>query len=306
VVSLSRRNALLLAGGVTAAVLVGAIVWFASSSDGERAPALSGSELLVAGTSLEPQGHLFGARVTARLDIVYDPAHVRADSIVARPRFAPYTVVGRRESRDSFGDVARVRQEYVLDCLRARCLAPKRGFFAFPDVKLQYATTFGPGLQPASGEWPRLRVASRTGSDELESLRVRADVRDLPAVTYRVRPGLVAAVGYALAFVLALAGVVLLAYALSARRLLTGVAMRRRARSPLERALALVRRSTARGEVDGSRRALERLAAELRRTEEADLAQTATRLAWRRAQPSGTAVDPLSTDVERVISEDGR
>jgi hypothetical protein len=304
-VSLSRRTAVLVGSGVAAVALVGGIVWLASARQG-GSEAVLGGELLVAGTSLEPQGHLFGERVTARLDIVYDPEHVRADRIAARPRFAPYTVVGRRESRASFGNVARIRQTYLLDCLRARCLAPKRGFFEFPRVGVGYVTTLGPGTQAASAEWPRLQVASRTGADELEGLRVRADVRDLPAVTYRVRPALITGVGYALALMLALVGAVLFARALSVPELLAGAIGRRRALSPLERALALVRRATARGELDGSRRALERLAKELRRTEEADLAQAAARLAWRRDQPSGTTVDPLSTEVERVISEDGQ
>jgi hypothetical protein len=306
VVSLSRRTALLLGSGVAAVVLVGAIVFWLAVAGEDRTEPVLGGELLVAGTSLEPQGHLFGERVTARLDIVYDAEQVRADTIAVGPRFAPYTVVGRQESRESFGNVARIRQEYLLDCLRARCLAPKRGFFEFPRVRLEYATTLGPGTQPASAEWPQLRVASQTGADDLEGLRVRADVGDLPVVTYRVRPALIAGVGYSLAVVLALAGAVLLARALSVRELLAGAVARRRALSPLERALALVRRATARGELDGSRRALERLAKELRQTKESDLAHAATRLAWRRDQPSGATVDPLSTEVERRIAEDSR
>jgi hypothetical protein len=67
-----------------------------------------------------------------------------------------------------------------------------------------------------------------------------------------------------------------------------------------------VKRSTERGERAESRRALERLAVELRQTEEPDLAQAATRLAWRRSDPSGSTVEPLSDEVERVIAEEPR
>lgn len=293
--------------GIVVAVLVaGVAVWLAFGGEDKEAPVLGG-ELLVASTSLEPQGHLFGERVTARLDIVYDAEQVRAESIRGRPRFSPYTVVSTREERESFDNVARIRREYELDCLAARCLAPKRGFFAFPQVTVQYVSTLGPGLQPTSADWPSLRVASRTGARDLEGLRLRADVRDLPAVSHRVRPGLIAAVGYSLAVLFALAGVALLARALNASALVGEAFARRSGRlSPLARALALVRRATERGEPDGSRRALERLAGELRRTREAGLAGDASRLAWRRDQPSGASVDPLSTEVERVIAEDGR
>ena len=304
--SRSPRTALLLGAAAAAVLLAATVAWLGFGEEGEDAPVLGG-ELLTASTSLEPQGHLFGERVTARLDIVFDAARVRADSIKGRPRFAPYTVVSRSEQRESFENVARIRQEYVLECLGARCLAPKRGFFDFASVALEYVTRLGPGVQPTSAEWPELRVASRTGADDLEGLRLRADVRDLPSVSYGLRPAVAAAIGYSLAVLFALAGLALVARGLNAPALLGEALARRRARlSPLERALALVRRATERGELDGSRRALERLAKELRRTREADLAETASRLAWRRDQPSGASVDPLSTEVERVIGEDGR
>jgi hypothetical protein len=305
-VTANRRTVLLLFTVAAAVLIAGVTAWLVVGGEDEEAPVLGG-ELLVASTSLEPQGHLFGEQVTARLDIVYDAAQVRAESIRGQPLFAPYTVVARREERESFDDVARIRREYVLECLTARCLAPKRGYFTLPPVALEYVTTSGPGVQPTSAEWPDLRAASRTGTDDLEGLRVRADVRDLPPVTYRIRPVAVATIGYLLAILFALAGLALLARALNARAVLGPAIARRRSRlSPLERALALVRRSTERGELDSSRRALERLAGELRRTREADLAQDASRLAWRRDHPSGSSVDPLSTEVERVIAEDGR
>jgi hypothetical protein len=68
----------------------------------------------------------------------------------------------------------------------------------------------------------------------------------------------------------------------------------------------LVKGSTERGERADSRRALERLSVELKQTKEPDLARTATQLAWRRSDPSGSTVEPLSDDVERVIAEEGR
>ena len=114
-------------------------------------------------------------------------------------------------------------------------------------------------------------------------------------------------VGYGLAVLLGIAGLFLLTRALALPALAASALARRRARlSPLQRALNLVRRSTERGERADSRRALERLAVELRQTEEPDLARTATQLAWRRRDPSGPTVEPLSDEVERVIAEEAR
>jgi hypothetical protein len=118
-VSASRRTVLLLVSAA-AAVVLAAATWLVLGGEDEEAPVLGGGELLVASTSLEPQGHLFGEQVTARLDIVFDAALVRAESIRGQPRFAPYTVVARRDEQESFEDVARIRREYVLECLTAR------------------------------------------------------------------------------------------------------------------------------------------------------------------------------------------
>jgi hypothetical protein len=75
-------------------------------------------------------------------------------------------------------------------------------------------------------------------------------------------------------------------------------------RTALEQALALVRESRA-GTTEEERRALERLAAELRRASNPALANDASRVAWSQEPPVEAVVDPLSDDVERVISENG-
>jgi len=68
--------------------------------------------------------------------------------------------------------------------------------------------------------------------------------------------------------------------------------------SAVERALKLAEHATAHGETDESRKALERLAGELRQKGETVHADDAERLAWSRPQPSGDDMDELRDRVE--------
>jgi hypothetical protein len=67
--------------------------------------------------------------------------------------------------------------------------------------------------------------------------------------------------------------------------------------TPIERALALAEHAAAHGEVDESRKALERLAAELRRRRAVAQADDAERLAWSETDPSQESVAALATSV---------
>lgn len=293
-------------GGVVAALVVALVVLIGRDDSGGEAPTLS-SALVSTATSFEPQAHLFGEPVTARLDVVFDSTRIEPDSVKATPRFDPYTIASRNETRESFGGITRVRTEYALECLTRECLAPKSGFLEVPRTRVEYKPRALRDPLIASVDWPAVRTASRIGVKDLEGLELLADVRDVPPVSYRVAPSTVTLVGYALAVLLGGAGLLLLGRALALPALAASALARRRARvSPLQRALNLVKRSTERGERADSRRALERLSVELKQTKEPDLAQTATQLAWRRSDPSGSTVEPLSDDVERVIAEEGR
>jgi hypothetical protein len=303
---LRPRLALAVAGATMAALVVAVVLLIGREDSGRGAPTLR-SELVSTATSFEPRAHLFGEPVTARLEIVFDSTRIEPDSVKATPRFDPYTIASRTESRESFDGITRVRTEFVLACLTRRCLAPKSGFLEVPRTRVEYKPRALRDPLIASVDWPPVRTASRIGGNDLEGLELLADVRDLPPVSYRVAPSTVTSVGYGLAVLLGLAGLLLLTRALALPALVTSALSRRRARlSPLQRALNLVRRSAERGERVDSRRALERLAVELRHTEEPDLARTATRLAWRRRDPSGSTVEPLSDEVERVIAEEAR
>lgn len=302
-----RARLALAAAGVALAAVILVVAILAGRDEQEPAAPVLRGEVLSTATSFSPQAHLFGERVHARLDILFDRARVPSDTVKANPRFAPYTIVSRKVTRETLGAIGRVRYDLTLECVTRRCLAPKAGVFTFAQTGIEYKPRAASVQDPltASVQWPALRVASRIGQSDLEGLELQADVRELPPLSYRVSPDTVTTLGYALAIVLGLIGLALLAQALALPDLIRAALARRRARlSPLQRALTLVRRSTHGGARTDTRRALERLAVELRETKEPDLAQTATRLAWHRRDPSTPAVEPLSDEVERVIAKE--
>ena len=294
----------LVTAGVLLALLAGGAALFLERGADGDVPVLR-EGVLATSAKVEPQTHLFGERVHARLEVVYDSDRVRESSIALSPAFGAYHVAERHESRASFGRVDRVRLEWALDCLTARCLPRKDGVVKFPTTRLFYEERNPPALQTTTIEWPQFRVAARVGPDDLKAPSLQADARDLPAVSYRVEPRTLALVGYTLAALLAFAGLLLLVRALDLRAQLSrALAGRGERRSALQRALALVRGHAQRGDHDRSRPALERLASELRKTREPDLAHDASRLAWRRSDPSEGSIGPLSDEVDRVIARD--
>jgi hypothetical protein len=158
----------------------------------------------------------------------------------------------------------------------------------------------------ATVEWVPIRAAGRIDPNELEQAALRSDLRDLPSASYRVSPRTVELVALALAVLFAVGAAILILRLLPLDRLAARLGARfADKRSPLEQALALVRESSASGSAEDERRALERLAVELRRARNAELAEDASRLAWSSGQPVPAGVDPLSDQVERVISENG-
>jgi hypothetical protein len=295
----------LVAAGIALALFAAGAALVVKRGDGDGDVPVLRNGLLATSSRIDPQTHLFGQRVHARLEVVYDADRVERGSLAIAPGFGAYHVVERHESRASFGHVDRVRFEWALECLTARCLPRKDGVVQFRPTRLQYEQRALPAPQTATVEWPQLRVAARVGPADLKAVELQADARDLPPVSYGVEPKTVALVGYTLAGLLSLAGLLLLLRALDFRaQLARALAGRQDRLSALQRALALVRGHTTRGEHDRSRPALERLAGELRRTREPDLAFDASRLAWRRSNPSDTTISPLSDEVERVIARD--
>jgi hypothetical protein len=299
---------LFLAGAVAAVVIaaaVGVVAW--QTWDRGGGPGL-GEEPIVGTAFLAPEQHLFGDQVRARIEIIADTTRVDPDSVEIGANFAPYRELRPVQvSRSENGSTAKLRYDYVLACLVARCLPKGTGRVELGGVAVNYVRRGAAAPDAATIEWIPIRAAGRIDPNELDQAALRSDLRDLPPASYSVSPRTVELVALALAVLFAVAAAILILRLLPLDRLAARLGARFvDKRSSLEQALELVRESSASGSTEEGRRALERLAVELRRTENAALARDASRLAWSHEKPLPAGVGSLSDDVERAVSEDRR
>jgi hypothetical protein len=300
VVTRTRLYAGLAAGAVVVAALAGLAAW--RSWDSPAGPVLG--EEPIAGTALlEPEQHLFGDAVRARLELVMDRDRIDPDSVEVGANFQPYRELRPVErTRTDSGPITRLRYDYLIACLTAGCLPKGGGRVEFGGVAIEFTRPGEPVPQTASVEWPPLRAAGRIDPDRLGQAALRAELRDLSSPSYRISPKAVELVALLLAVAFAAAAAILVIRFLPLDRIAAWLGARRAdRRTPLERALALVRDAVAGGRPAEGRRALERLAHELRAASNPELAGDATRLAWSKQTPGEARVTPLSHDVERVI-----
>jgi hypothetical protein len=294
-------------GGVVAAVILaaalGLIAWNAWDKGG--GPGL-GEEPIVGTALLTPEQHLFGDAVRARVELIVDGNRVDPDSIEIGANFDPYRELRPVEvTRSEDGALTKLRYDYVLGCLVSQCLPRGAGRVELGGVAVNYLRRGESEPAAATVEWVPIRVAGRIDPNQLDQAALRSDLRDLPSASYRVSPRTVELVALVLAVLFAVGAAILILRLLPLDRLATRLGARFvDKRSPLEQALALVRESAASGSPEEERRALERLAVELRRNRNPALAGDASRIAWSEPVPAG--IDPLSDEVERVISENGR
>jgi len=294
-------------GGVVAvailAAAVGLIAW--NGWDKGGGPGL-GEEPIVGTALLAPEQHLFGDAVRARVELIVDSNRVDPDSVEIGANFEPYREIRPVQvARSEDGAITKLRYDYVLGCLVSRCLPRGTGRVEIGGVAVNYLRRGESEPSAATLEWVPIRAAGRIDPNELEQAALRSDLRDLPSASYRVSPRTVELIALVLAVLFAVGAAILILRLLPLDRLATRLGARFvDNRSPLEQALALVRESAASGPAEEERRALERLAVELRRTRNPALAGDASRLAW--SQPVPAAPDPLSAEAERVTEETGR
>lgn len=308
-----RRRLPIVAALAVAAAAAGVVLVIALERGGSAPTtfALQPGKLLAATASLTPAYHLFGDTVHARVDVVLDrdrldPARVRLDA-----DFAPYRAVHSVERvRDDIGSMTRLRYAIDLRCVTLPCLPQLGGVrrAQFPPVTISYAGTGrgGVAVPRVVIAWPAVSAVSRLDPVDLEQRDPRLpppwkfEAARLSAPSYGVHPGR--------AFWLLVAGAALLvaAAALFLRPYLPRPAFLfgrgSRELAPLEQALAVVEAARTRGPAE-ERRALELLAEELRRSGEAELAWTASSLAWAAESPDGEPTAALAVDVRRVIDE---
>jgi hypothetical protein len=286
--------------------------------------ALPGGRAIVATAAIAPDTHLFAEPVTARVDLVLDPAQLDPDRIRVRMRLAPYKLIGPvRETRRDVNDLVHVRYTATIRCLEVECLAPRfetvlgeqeagraeRHTYRFPPAEIHYEEDGREQLLFRRG-FPALQVVSRLNTAQLDAADQPGATRSAytaslepPEPTYRMSPERIAAVALAAAALLFLFPAVL-----TGRFLLRRWRATRRPRelSPLERALVLVEWTgrQADGEHD-RRKALEALADALEREGASPLAEAARTFAWGEESPGRERAHELAAEARTAVARRG-
>jgi hypothetical protein len=307
-------------GGLVAAVVAVIVVAALSGGSGPSAPqSIADGRPLAATATVFPQSHLFGERVHVRIDAVVDRRRLDPDGIVLETGWQPYQpAVPPVRTRKDVGSFSRLHWSFDLYCVVLDCV-PQAGSIrrtAFEPTTLRYRGKTVRGGPPSRViiSWPSISAISRLDPIDLErraiirrtgageQLRATLEVpwrrnsANLVASTYRILPGAIFWTGIAGALLLVTAAGLLL------RPYLPDLRRRRPGPTPLERALAAVEQTRARGDLAAERKALELLAAELRRTGEGDLAWTASELAWSEPTPEPELTGALTLGVRDAIA----
>jgi hypothetical protein len=250
-----------------------------------------------------PAAHQFGDRVVAEIEVMLDPGRVDPASVTLDPDFDPFTVTERSRQRSESEGAVLHRHRFTLTCLSLPCLPgriPRE--FLLEEATVGYRLPSGESRR-ISLEWPRLTGASRLDAVELAETPgqpFRADVTP-PSPSYRIEPGTLAALLLGAAVLLVAVAAALLSPEL--RRLLLIRARRKdplAGMTPLQRALMLVERALANGNADDQRKAIDRLARELRRAGDDELSAAARQLAWSARAPADGDLAPIE-EAERTI-----
>ena len=274
-----------------------------------KGPVLT-NDLIAVRADVSPHEHLFGDRLTGRVDVLLDRAFIKPETVQVAENFNPFRVDGKaKREREDLGDTTHLVFTYALTCQRGgQCLPPAEGrTYELPEVRVSYIVTEIGDRQTTRVPLATLTESSRLGGANVNEPAFRADARETPAPTYRVSPTLLAVGALGVAGLLVLGALVLLVplvpLGIVQRRL---EARRARRRTDLERALAHLRAIAPEGRSENLRPALERLASELRRADSDELARQTRGLAWAEPPPVERAIGGLSDDVEKVISEGRR
>jgi hypothetical protein len=296
-----RHFALVAAVVVVLLALAGLLAWRAWSKP-EQAQL---TEPIAVHATLAPQQHLFGDPIHARVEVILDTKRIDPATVRLRTSFAPYRPLQPPERSESrAGNVARVRLDYRLACLGYRCLPVGQRRFELRDGTVEYRRRGAAAVQTEEVDWPALNATGRIPASRFWEAQIRSEFREVGPPTYRLSPTLVEAVALVLAVVFGAAALILILRLLPLARIAERLGLKTvDRRSRLERALARVQETARVERAEEGRRALERLAHELRRVRNPELAGAASQLAWSRQFPADGRLTALTGEVERLISE---
>jgi hypothetical protein len=229
-----------------------------------------------------PQSHLFGARVTAVLELAVDTRRLDPAAIGVVTDFAPYRPAGPpRRTQTVHGTTALVRIVYPLQCLEPACRARRTvRLFRFAPARVEEGK-----VTLALAEWPPLRALSRIDAGDVQRPAPHATPTVEEAPSLALDPQLLAGLGIGGAAALALGGAWLLVGLRPGRRPAAPVDL-----DPLERALRRVEEAD---DPDELRPALDVLARALSDADAPALAAAAQQLAWAEAPPARAAMQAL-------------
>jgi len=295
-------------GVAAAAVVIGLAAALATLAlwDGTTVvtPAPSAEQTVRVEAAVAPRVSLFGDPVVASVDVLFDRRVVRPESVGIDASFEPWKQQGMTSpARSESGDLIRLTYRITLTCPTIECL-PSGSVqqLQFPSGQVHYGLQARRGRVLDTFTWRPFQVVSRVTEEEVAGARWRADLRALPAVSYRISPRTLGVLLLGAAGLLGLAGVLLAFRALPPR---AGFAAEQDAADPptrLEQALELAREtSAADGGSPEARTALERLARELDAEGLRRRADEARRLAWSPAQPARADVEALAVAVRGEV-----
>lgn len=264
-----------------------------------------------------PQTHLFGERVTAQIDLLAKKSEFQPGTETITVDFAPYRVVGApRKQLHDLGPDWQLTYSFTLQCLRTVCLPRGESReLEFPDVDLVFKSPPPPGRKfqdrrldqrRTGGDLPRLKVATRLAPTDVNESRWRSSLRELPPVSFRVSPRwltfwLLAGTAFLVAVAAGAIGVFIRRVREQAR--LDEQAEAADEVSQLDQAVARVLETSGNGRPQLERMALDALAWELRAEGQAELADSAERLAWDEEPPSRAAVEALSAEIRNGAAQ---
>jgi len=317
----TRLRYALLAALLAGAIAVVVVAVFGSHGHSSTTASLPRGQVLAAAANIEPQSLLFGAPVHIRIDAVVDRRQLDPARIHVDANWNPYQPVAPIvRTTTNVGPYTRLRWTVDVHCVIVDCV-PQAGSIArqtFEPTTLRYSGLAKNGSvpDPVTVTWPQISAVSRLDPIDIERRAIvnrtgpsgqvrailppwRVSTANLAPVTYSIAPGTVFWVALALAFVLVAGAALLL------RPFLPGfewLASRRRSLSRLERAVVAVELARG-GETAEERKALELLAAELRKTGSGGLAWAATELAWSPSDPPEERTGALTESVRRELAE---
>lgn len=249
-----------------------------------------------------PARSLFGHVLTAHAQLIVDPRRVDPASVQLDVNLNPFHI--RSESRkvtNGLGRAAVIDFTYAIQCVTRACVPLGAGRGALAE-QLKPATATYRSRNGDAGKvrvtWPVFGVQSRLTAEEIAlSTPHIANGSTPPPVSWAIAPGLLGGLALGAAALLVLGAGWLVASAVAGNTRLVRTRRVPAHLTPIERALVLAEHAAAHGEVDESRKALERLAEELRKRQAGGQADDAERLAWSESGPSPETVAELATSV---------